>query len=137
MTVHTPLITTNLINKVYELSSIGKSPVQIAAELRMPVKKFNNLVNSHYESDDMKIALREAFDLGATFHEAHFESVYIDAMLGQVKDCKEGLIKAYMQNKFKWMDKSEVNTIADSIQNLTDEELTARRKVLLEKLNAS
>ncbi len=110
------LITIELLEKVKQLFSVGKSEIQVAAELGMSKYKFKSLCES-IEG----IELKKIVELGRTLHEAFFEDLYQDAMLRKF-DAKEGLIKAYMQNKFNWNEKTEVTEKKVS-DNMTDEEL--------------
>ena len=121
------MITTNLIERVMELMACGKSLVQVAADLRMSKARFNNLLTSENENSDMQMALREAIELGKTLHESHFEEIYVEGMLGKIKDIKEGLVKAYFQNKFKWSDKLDTREDkVDDMSKLSDAEIAEK-----------
>lgn len=117
------IITTDFIHDVRERMRVGMSLTQVCAALGMSKKKFNNLLLSSKEDPDMQEALKDALELGETLHEAHFEGLYVKGMSGELEGVKEGMFKAYMQNKFKWADKTETKTKADSISELSDAEL--------------
>jgi len=116
-------ITTDLIQHVRDLMSKGNSLTQVCAAIGMSKRRFQNLLTSSREDTSMQDALRDAIDLGETLHEAHFESLYVKGMAGELEGVKEGMFKAYMQNKFKWADKTETKTKEDRITELSDEEL--------------
>lgn len=126
-------ITPSLITKVLELMAKGSSLTQVAARVGMSKAKFNRLLTSDKEDEKLQNDLKDAIEYGHTLHEAHFEDFYVEAMKGETfkiidgkvirTDVKEGLIKAYMQNKFKWADKTENKESKDSIAELSDAEL--------------
>lgn len=104
----------------------GKSTIQVAAYLKLSKRQFNQLLLSKNEDPLMQENLKAAIELGHTLHEAHFEEFYVDAMSGKVHGVKENLLKAYFQNKFKWADKTETQTIEDKISELSDAEIEER-----------
>lgn len=113
----TNIITPEFINTVIELFAIGKSETQVSAYLKMSKQKFKSLYTS-FEG----LELKKAVEYGKTLHESFFEDLVQNAMTGKMFACKEGLIKAYMQNKFNWNEKTEVID-KGSTSNLSDEEL--------------
>jgi protein-disulfide isomerase-like protein with CxxC motif len=116
-------ITQNLLDDVRKMMATGKSLTQVCAHLGMSRKKFNTLLTSNKEQPEMQQALRDTLELGDTLHEAHFEELYVKGMSGELEGVKEGMFKAYMQNKFKWADKTETKTKTDTISELSDDEL--------------
>lgn len=119
-------ITVDLINDVVSLMAKGKSLTQVAAACLMSKRQFQALLTSNKEDPTLQQELKEKIELGHTLHESFFESFYIDAMSGKIEDAKEGLIKAYMQNKFRWADKLDTQEKKDKVSEMSDDELQER-----------
>ena len=113
-------ITADMCQLVIELMRKGKSEVQVAAALGLSKGRLSTLVES-----TEGLELKSAIEFGKTLHESYFEDLYQDAMIREI-NVKEGLVKAYMQNKFGWNEKNETTVVKTDIQSLTQEELNAQ-----------
>lgn len=117
--------TPDMINTVIEIMAQGGSQVQVAASLKISKSTLQKWIN-----DPQNTELHEAVELGKTLYEAYFEGVGKDLMLGKIRDGKDSVWYKFMQHKFNWKDKTEVET-KSSVKELSDEEINQQLEYLL------
>lgn len=124
-------IQNRIIPTLIELMSKGCSFTEVAATLNISKGKLTKWL-----SDPTNPELQEAVELGNTLYEAYFEKIGKSGMLGEIHGFKDTVWNKFMQNKFKWSDKSEVNEIKP-LQNLSDTDLDEKIKLIVNKINTT
>jgi hypothetical protein len=122
-----------MLPQIRELMSNGKTPTQIAAFLHVSKQ---DLMGWLMDPDSQYDELRREVELGLTACEAFWESKGQAAILGQIKYFRDKTFALFMQNRFKWVEKTEVEqTIRTQEQLLPDDLLNEQIALHIEKHN--
>ena len=118
----------HIIPTLIEKMSNGASFVEVAASLHISKERLQKWL-----SEESTPEIQEALNLGKTLYEAYFERIGKAGMMGEIDGFKDSVWNKFMQNKFKWSDKSE-NVEVKPVQHLSDEMLQDKIKAMTEKL---
>lgn len=129
--------TNDIPDKVYALMKEGKTNVDICAALDIPEATFYRWKKQHED-------LADAYERGLPHCQKQWEEMGKAIMLGQIPKANATVYMAFMNNKFKgWArePKDDATTninietiqVVQNLQQLTDEQLTAKIKMLQNK----
>ena len=121
----------SVLPQITELMAKGATPVQVAAAMHISKQDFQEwLMNPDPKYND----LRKVVELGLTEAEAYWETRGQQAILGQIRYFRESTYKLFMENRFKWTEKTETQQIIKSSEQLlSNEALDEQLKAYLEK----
>lgn len=110
----------SMLPQIRELMNNGATPTQIAACLHVSKQDLHNWLMNPDEKFD---GLRREVELGLTAAEAYWEKKGQQAILGQLKTFRESTYKLFMQNRFKWAERSESQDTIKTQEQLIPDEL--------------